>query len=547
MGSFYSLIYVDAINNIWKFSQNDNKELCYKIMYEEGKWTKEILIEKNVLGFSFYAEEDGKIHMIYSNTKGEIKYCTFKDKQWMGKTIYKMESKGFEIHNLKVYIISNEMHIFYLLIENNGRDHGMLMHCIWNGKETRTTKLQDIILVSNITENYIVKLDNKSDIDVLFITDEGDEISLNYCCYQNDRWTTVKRLYGIQGDNIGFDMLMKQQDMHILNKYKEGSIYYLNHVHVEMSGNTQVYKVRESIMKLTEPLLFKVNSKLYSCWLEENKIFYSEFDGKSWSSPICYNRDNEQKVERYHFYTAYDKETSIVEREVYGTSELDLDLLFPSQFVIEERKILKSEVNLVEENQGDVNQIYVLQKEQALQNIKLELSKVKSENKDLEQTIASLSMQLKTKQNVVDEYEERITRTLEQKQKADENCNIFMELHQKTQKELEYLNQQLLEERSLRMNIENKLKEYEEENTTLRQQIEIATEENTTLRQQIEIATEENTTLRQQIEIATEENTTLRQQIEIATEENTTLNRELKLEKNQSVMERFLKRKASGV
>jgi len=500
MGSFYSLIYVDDTNNIWKFSQNDNKELNYKIMYEEGKWTKEILIDKNVLGFSFYAEEEGKIHMIYSNTKGEIKYCTFKNNQWMGKTIYKMESKEYEIHNLKVDIMDNEMHIFYLLVENNGRDHGMLMHCIWNGKETKITKLQDIILISNITENYIVKVDRKNNIDVLFISDEGDEASLNYCCYQNRIWTTAKRLYGIQGNDIGFDMLKKQQDMHILNKYEEGSIYYLNHVHVNMSGNIKEYKVRESIMKLTEPLLLKVNNKLYSCWLEENKIYYSDFDGENWNSPTCFNRGNEQKVERYHFYTSSDKETSIEQREVYGTNELNLDLLFPSQFVIEETRILKSDENLVEENQ-----VYVLQKEQALQNFKLGLSRVKSENKDLEDTIASLSRQLKTKQNFLDEYEERIARISEQKQKADENCSIFMELQQKLQKELEYLNQQLLEEKNLKMICENKLKEYEEENTTIRQQLEILTEE------------------------------------------NTKLYKELELEKNQSVMERFLKKKASGV
>jgi len=505
MGSFYSLIYVDDTNKIWKFSQNDNKELNYKIMYEEGKWTKEILIEKNVLGFSFYADEDGKIHMIYSNTKGEIKYCTFKDKQWMGKTIYKMESKEYEIRNLKVDIVGNEMHIFYLLIENNGRDHGVLMHCIWNGKETKNTKLQDIILLSNITENYIVKVDKKNSIDVLFISDEGDEVSLNYCCYQNRIWTTAERLYGIQGYDIEFDMLKKQQDMHILNKYEESSIYYLNHVHVNKSGNIQEYKVRESIMKLTEPLLFKVNNKLYSCWLEENKIFYSYFDDKSWSSPTCFNRGNEQKVERYHFYTASDKETSLGEREIYGTNELNLDLLFPSQFVIEDRGMLKSEVNLVCDNEDDVNQVYVLQKEQALQNFKLGLSRVKSEKKDLEDTIASLSMQLKTKQNFLDEYEERIARISEQKLKADENCNIYMELQQKMQNELESLNRKLLEERDLKINCENKLMKYEEENTTMRQQLEIITEE------------------------------------------NTKLNKELELEKNQSVMERFLKRKDSGI
>ncbi|NRU00376.1 hypothetical protein DFR89_005625 [Clostridium beijerinckii] len=78
-------IYVDYTDNIWKFFRNDNRELCYKIMYEEGKWTKENLINNEVLGFAVYVEGDERIHIVYSNIKGELKYCTMKDKHWVGK------------------------------------------------------------------------------------------------------------------------------------------------------------------------------------------------------------------------------------------------------------------------------------------------------------------------------------------------------------------------------------------------------------------------------------------------------------------------------
>lgn len=45
-------IYVDYRNNIWDFFKNGNKELCYKIMYGEGKWSKESLIDKEIRGFA---------------------------------------------------------------------------------------------------------------------------------------------------------------------------------------------------------------------------------------------------------------------------------------------------------------------------------------------------------------------------------------------------------------------------------------------------------------------------------------------------------------
>ena len=171
-------------------------------MYGDGKWTKESLIDKDVLGFAVYVEEDETIHIVYSNIKGDLKYCTMNDKQWVGKILYKMQIDDFEIQNLKIEIIGDKMHIFYLLIGNDGSDHGVLMHCIWNGKETRISTLQDIILLPNLREYYLINVNENNNIDVFFINDEGDEISLNYCRFENLTWAPAKRLYGIQGDDI---------------------------------------------------------------------------------------------------------------------------------------------------------------------------------------------------------------------------------------------------------------------------------------------------------------------------------------------------------
>jgi len=497
MSSVYPWIYVDCTNNIWKFFQNDNKELCYKIMYGEGKWTKESLIDKEVLNFTVYIAKDETIHIVYSDIKGNLKYCTMKNKQWVGKILHQIESNEFEIQNLNAEIIGDEMHIFYLLIGNDGSDHGVLMHSIWNGKETRNTSLQDIILISNLNEHYSINVTKKNTIDVFFVTDEGDEISLNYCSFKNHRWSAVKRLYGIQGEDICFDMLRDQQKIHILNKSREDSIYFLDHVCIDISGNIQEFRVHESSRELVEPILFTESNKLYSCWLEQGGIFYSIFDDEKWGSAVYFDRGDEHKIERYNSFIFCDNESSIKARKVYGTSELDLCLFVPSQFAINMKDSLKYE-------EGQANAVTHIETE-IFQSLKLELSRVKSENKILEKKIASLSMQLQKKQRFIEEYEERVARILEQKRKVDENCNLFFELHQNIQKELENIKEKLLEEQRIRTNIENKLKECEEENVTIRQQVETISEEKKKMCE------------------------------------------ELEFEKNQSIMERLLRKRSSGM
>lgn len=493
MNDLNSWIYVDYTNSIWRFSRNDNKELCYSIMYGEGKWTKARTIDKNILGFAVYIEEDGKIHIIYSNTKGEIKYCTLKDNRWIGKTVYLMDSDEFEIHDLSINIIGGEMHIFYLLVELNGSNHGVLIHSIWDGKEVIAPKLLDVILTPKVKENYIVKVDKMNNIDMLFFTDEGSEIALNYCCYKKNKWSVEKRLYSIQGDYIELDMLNDQKNIHILNKYKDGSTYYLDHVRVEMGEYIQDYRVCESEEALSEPLVFELNDRLYACWLQGNKIYHAVFDGVYWSKPVYFNRGNDEKVNRYHFYIACDKEVPIKEREVYGTGHPNLNLFFPSQFAIRTKRVSKAEVNQNEETNDDINQIRMPRKVEALQNLKMQLYRDKSENKQLKRTLASLRIQIQKKQRMIDEYKQTAAKVMEQKQKSDENCDVFIELQNKLQSELDSANRLLIEERKHKENIEDKLKEYESENASIKQQNQQLIEENDRLHKELEL--EKNKTI----------------------------------------------------
>lgn len=473
MSGLKSWVYVDHTNNIWKLSVNGDKELLYTVMYKEGKWTKEKLIDIDVLGFYVYADEDG-IHIVYSNTYAELKYCTFIEQQWMGKTLCKLDNKEVEIYDLKVAVIDREMHIFYLLMDKYSNGHGILMHCKWNGKESRTISLQDVIMALDLSEYYLVYADEYGNIELLFLSDEGNEVSVNHCSYKNKKWTHAIRLYGISGDNFEFKMLKDQYGTHVLNKCKEDSVYYLDHVYVKKNGDVKKLSIHESVNELAEPILFKKHNKIYSCWLEENKIYFSVFNGIWWDSPISLIEDNEQGFKKFNYCIASDND-NINEKEAYGTDNLDFDLIIPGQLAANSKEQFK------------LNQIAELpQEDEDYKKLKSELSRIKSENNVLEQTIASLNMQLQRKQKTQEEYEEKISQILHYKQKADENYNIFMELQQKMQNDLIELRQQLEEEKSYREEIEMKYIKSEEERLIIKEHVDMLTEENSRLNKELE-------------------------------------------------------------
>ncbi|OOM77825.1 hypothetical protein [Clostridium sp. BL-8] len=491
MSSVYPWIYVDYRDNIWSFFQNDNKELNYSIMYGEGKWTKDTLIDKDVLEFAVHVEEDETIHIVYTNINGELKYCTMQDKQWVGKTLYEIEKYEVEIQNLKIKIIGADMHIFYLLVSNDGSDHGVLMHCTWNGKEIKNNTLYDIILTHSIRDHYTININEDMNLEIFFVTDEGDESSLNYSSYENNTWSEAKRLYGIQGEDIGFEVLVDKQNIHVLNKFREDSIYFFDHVRIDINGEIQEFRVYESSKELHEPILLIKSSKLYCCWLEEDKIFCASFEDEKWSSPFLVNRESELPVKQYNCFTYSAEYKSIRAMKVYGTDEPDFYLYIPSQLIANTSGVLKYERNRKNEDIGN----------EALQKLKLELSRVRLEKKSLENKIESLNIQLRKKQRSMEEYEERFARVLEQKRKADENYKVFLELQQNIKKELESTSNQLIEEKKSKANIENELKK------------------------------------------CTEENILIKREVEKMSEENKRLFKELEFERNQTIMERLLKKK----
>lgn len=567
MKGVYSWVYVDYKSNLWKFSMKDNGELSYAVMYSEGKWTKSSIIDSKATSYSIFIDDGGGVHLVYGNTKGELRYCTMKDNKWLGKTIYNLENKEYEIENIKMVIIGSKMHIFYAAISRDGSDHGIILHCLWNGSKTNVTKVEDIILRQGIYDYYSIKTTYRDDICLFYLSDDGDEISFNYSIFQNNRWRESKRLYGIQGEEIYFDVRIENTGIHILNKSKDNSIYNLDHVIVDSHQNLNYLNIFSGEEDIRDSLIFNKDDKIFATWLQNDSIYYSLFLGDKWDEPTSAIKNSEEEIGRYNIFLD-DRGTNYIDsRSVYGTTGLDLFIYDPVDFLY----TVKSD--------SHKEQTEVILNNKETKVFKEELGRVKEENKALVEKIDYLTSLDRKNQESIERYQIQLSKALEQKRKAEENSNIFIELQKKLQGDYEEVSEilKLKEEENSRVKtsldkynseislLKGRLKKYELQEITLRDDIISLNKSNNSLKDEVNIFKEENedltreivrhkrleeenkeyiSNLKQVINDLKEEILVIKKEISLLLEENRRLNTELEIERNQSVMDRILKRRS---
>lgn len=530
MKNGYPCVYVDYINNVWQFFKNSKNELCYKIMYADGKWTKENLIDKNILKFAVYINEDENIHIVYDNNKRELKYCTMQNKKWMGGVISEISEEDYELTNLKFRVINNLMHIFYILKDKRGNDHGILKHCIWNGKDIEYIIISHIILAPNMNDFYTFNMDDDYNLNIIFMNDEGDEISINHSYFQSDKWSRPQRLYGIQGENIEIDILCDKDDIHILNKSKDGLMHYLEHVCMN-NKNKEIseYKINESNLEITGGIFFKENNKLYCSYIEDNSIYYCYFDDEKWSQEIKADLMYDGKIIFFNCFIWNEEFGNISEINVYGTEGIDLRLFIPNNLVSSKsRYVIKSDS--VKETDEDIN----------FKKLKLELTRTKTEKKRLEHQIEYLNSLILKNKDTIKEYSEKLSNVLEQKHKNEENYNAFLEVQQNIRKDL--IKEKEKSEKEAQIAKTYKL-EAEQLKTELDEHKEIIEDLNSSIvemNRELENQKNSKKELEKILYDRENENLSMRKELETLNKTNIQLNKELDLERNQSFMDRLL-------
>ena len=498
----------DGENHIWKFYVNDNRELIYSIMYNENKWTKENKISNEVLDFTVNFDIDNKIYIIYSVKTGDLKYCIWEDNKWFGKTIYSFENEQYEMTELNVITIEDIMHIFFICKSNANKTQCSLMHFCLDKNGNSFNTIDTIPFLKETFCHYQIQNSENNNIALIYIKREDNEVVIKCTEYKNNKWSVLKRLYGIIGNNINFCTLLHLDKTNIINLSKEGALYFIEHVIIESDGKMRSYKIYESSEKPKKFLLAEINGILQTIWTENKNVFVSSYKSK-WSEPINYYTESNNEIILYKYLSLCNKHNNLKCKYVLGSNPPEIKLLLPTyknddsnQVSLESTKI-EPTTNLdynAEINKLDINE---------------ELLMLKNNNKDLEKELIDLQIKYQQNLRIIEESDNNFFILTNAKKKTEEKLNIIAEIQQTSIKKLKVMEIEKISRDVIINELKNKSQQLTNECDGLKEQ----------------------KILKNNVVIE------LKNKLELLTSEKEGLSQDLKYEKNIGIVDRILNKR----
>jgi len=425
-------LFYDDENHIWRFYINSKKDLMYSIMYDENQWTKEIKIDNEVLDFTVDFDIDNKIYIIYSVKNSDLKYCIWEQQKWFGKTIYSFENKEYEMTELSVIRIGKLMHIFFIGKNNINITQCSLMHFCINKDGNSFDTIDTITFLEESICHYQVDHLENNNLSLIYIKDKKNEVVMNFTEYKNNKWSVIKKLYGIIGNSINFCTLLQRDKINIMNLSKDRSLYLIEHVIIEHDGKMKNYKIHESDHKPTNFLLIELSGILWSIWSEGGNVFSSSYKNQ-WSEPDKYYSELINEISIYKCLSLSNKYNKIKCKYILGTNPPEINLLLPKSKnddysdVFADSNKVKAETKInsdVGENKLDIQE---------------ELLLLKRANKNLQKELLDLQIKYQQKSRILEESNDNFFRLTNAKKKAEDKLNIIAEIQHNSIKKLEVM------------------------------------------------------------------------------------------------------------
>ncbi|WML35825.1 hypothetical protein [Clostridium sp. OS1-26] len=244
------------------------------------------IYKHSILDYSVDIDDMDRIHIIYTNKDGVLKYSTL-DFPNVEKTISSVPSKDYKINYLTIKIISSNIHVFYMVqskyvIDKWSINHSFLYNNMWNSK-----KLDEIYLIKKSIP-YSIDF-YKNNIYVFYSTNSQDKYCIQKFNMKFNMWSTIDT-----------DILLTncQNAELFINNLGIGAICYNSYI----SRNTN------TLLKFKD---FNVNS---STWSDGLPVRTNTYDPLL-PSVLCRNDAI--------FLFWRDNDTLLLKKSLYETTSLD--------------------------------------------------------------------------------------------------------------------------------------------------------------------------------------------------------------------------------
>lgn len=277
---------------ILDFHHAESGGLGVRVLNKSGIWLSPMLIEENIShGFSSYLDTKDKVHILFQDRRGNLKYTMYGSKNW--KTMILLSSKkpiACEKH-LHVKGFKDRMYFFYVL-EHDGNRLLSFQSC-----ENGAISLPRVIDYIDGDSGLYGVLEANGSLFVFYRYAFGNRNQVGYKRYlaENDAWSEFITLSdlnmdasneyrAVTGDSSGGAHLCWQKhspdNYELVHKYGDPSAS-------EWSGEHIIFRSERPVEYIS---LICMGPALVAYWYEDNNIFFtlSENKGKSWRAPMPY-------------------------------------------------------------------------------------------------------------------------------------------------------------------------------------------------------------------------------------------------------------------
>ncbi|GAA0733561.1 hypothetical protein [Clostridium oceanicum] len=407
MKSNKSYIFKNIYGTMYEFYINkDNDLMC-------NKFSEETKILENVSKFNINVTYLGIIEIVCITLDGFIKYCKL-DKKWSTQTLYKLKSDNSSIDEVTLFSKKNKLHIFFMFYENKLDSYANILHYVWNGDKFKTNLVSTINIIDGLKKHYYLETIDET-INMFYITKEKDSNVMSSCKYSTkDSWTNPKKLYRLNGNNISFSTLEKNNEFNILNLSNENKISTLEHVKVDSKNNIKnipIYKTKGTIDTATFNIF---NNILYCVWSENNQLMYSSFNNIKWSSPSTINTESYNDIYMYRYiYEESPLDDSIKGKNVFASISNNINIFLPQRTKTYNNKNNKCDA------------------EGTIRKLLQEISEKKTINYDLKNKSLLLTEKLREKNIRVNNLSENINKISIQKSNIENKYKSTLQLNNK--------------------------------------------------------------------------------------------------------------------
>lgn len=266
-----SYIFRTSKDDYYTFALDSNRTLSI----EDYSKKESLLFKRNILDFSLDIDQRDRIHALFLNQSGELRYDIFP--QVMRETMLtKLDLINYSIRFIKLKLINSDVHIFYMLSAKNNTNYWAIYHTFFTNNQWNSVKAAEIYS-EKAPFNFTIDTDNN--FIYLFYSKKSDQV------YTIKKFDLSESQWLVKEDNISLENVHSISFM--VNDKSFGIICY----NVSMDKNIQVfikYKdmntdayawsndilISSKDVNAVHPCMLSKDNYTYLIWEEGNNIIY---------------------------------------------------------------------------------------------------------------------------------------------------------------------------------------------------------------------------------------------------------------------------------